>query len=54
MNDDFTKSFYFLDGKLANGIMAAYKNEKVIENFLSILRHRKLISMCNRWHWSRC
>ena len=35
VNDDFTKSFYFLDGKLANDIMAAYKNEKVIENFLS-------------------
>ena len=35
VNDDFTKSFYFLDGKLANDIMAAYKNEKVIDNFLS-------------------
>jgi type IV secretion system protein VirB5 len=35
VNDDFTKSFYFLDGKLANDIMAAYKNEKVIEDFLS-------------------
>ena len=35
MNDDFTKSFYFLDGKLANDIMAAYKNDNVIKNFLS-------------------
>ena len=35
VNDDFTKSFYFLDGKLANDIMAAYKNDKVIENFLA-------------------
>jgi type IV secretory pathway TrbF-like protein len=35
VNDDFTKSFYFLDGKLANDIMAAYKSDKVIENFLA-------------------
>jgi type IV secretion system protein VirB5 len=35
LNDDFTKSFYFLDGKLANDIMGAYKKEKVIENFLA-------------------
>ena len=35
VNDDFTKAFYFLDGKLGNDIMAAYKNDKAIENFLS-------------------
>ena len=35
LNDDFTKSFYFLDGKLANDLMTAFKKEKVIENFLS-------------------
>src|SRR5712691_13547 len=34
INDDFTKSLYFLDGKLANEIMVAYKKNKVIENFL--------------------
>ena len=34
VNDDFTKSLYFLDGKLANDIMAAYKKDGVIENFL--------------------
>jgi type IV secretory pathway TrbF-like protein len=35
VNDDFTKAFYFLDGKLANDIMGAYKKDKVIENYLS-------------------
>ena len=35
VNDDFTKAFYFLDGKLANNLMGAYKNDKVIENYLS-------------------
>ncbi|MGH9405121.1 MAG: hypothetical protein ACRD3D_04695 [Terriglobia bacterium] len=34
INDDFTKSLYFLDGKLANDIMAAYKKDKVVEGFL--------------------
>jgi len=34
INDDFTKALYFLDGKLANEIMAAYKKNKVIESFL--------------------
>ncbi|HEV2500721.1 MAG TPA: VirB8/TrbF family protein [Terriglobia bacterium] len=34
VNDDFTKSLYFLDGKLANDIMAADKKEKVVETFL--------------------
>ena len=54
VNDDFTKSFYFLDGKLANDIMAAYKNERLLRVSCRILRHRKLILTCNRWHWSRC
>jgi len=35
VNDDFTKAFYFLDGKLANDIMGTYKNDKVIEHYLS-------------------
>ena len=35
VNDDFTRAFYFLDGKLANEIMGAYKNDKVIEHYLS-------------------
>lgn len=34
INDDFTKSLYFLDGKLANNIMAADKKDKVVETFL--------------------
>ena len=34
INDDFTKSFYFLDGKLANDIMAADQKNKVVETFL--------------------
>ena len=34
LNDDFTKSLYFLDGKLANDIMAAYKKSGAIQKFL--------------------
>jgi type IV secretory pathway TrbF-like protein len=34
VNDDFTKSLYFLDGKLANDVIAAYKKSDVIKNFL--------------------
>jgi type IV secretory pathway TrbF-like protein len=34
INDDFTKSMYFLDGRLANDIMAAYKKQNVIGSFL--------------------
>jgi hypothetical protein len=34
VNDDFTKSLYFLDGKLANDIIAAYKKDGVIERYL--------------------
>ena len=34
INDDFTKSLYFLDGNLANDIIAQNKKNKTIENFL--------------------
>jgi len=34
VNDDFTKSLYFLDGKLANDIMATYRKNDVIKSFL--------------------
>ena len=35
IHEDFTKSLYFLDGKLANDIMAAYKKSDVIKDFLN-------------------
>ncbi|HEV2418046.1 MAG TPA: VirB8/TrbF family protein [Terriglobia bacterium] len=34
INDDFTKSLYFLDGKLANDIITTDKKNKVVETFL--------------------
>jgi type IV secretory pathway component VirB8 len=34
VNDDLTKAMYFLDGRLANDIMAAYKKQNVIGRFL--------------------
>jgi type IV secretory pathway TrbF-like protein len=34
VNDDLTKALYFLDARLANDIMAAYKKEQVIKKFL--------------------
>lgn len=34
INEDFTKALYFLDGKLANDIIAAYKRNEVIKSFL--------------------
>ena len=34
INDDFTKAMYFLDGTLANDIMAADQKNKVVETFL--------------------
>ena len=34
INDDFTKALYFLDGNLANDIIAQNKKDKTIENFL--------------------
>ena len=35
MNDDFSKSLYFLDGKLASDIIDAYKKNGVIKSFLT-------------------
>ena len=35
MNDDFSKSLYFLDGKLASYIIDAYKKSDVIKSFLT-------------------
>lgn len=34
INDDFSKAMYFLDGRLANDIMAAYKKNDIIRKFL--------------------
>jgi type IV secretory pathway TrbF-like protein len=35
MQDDFSKSLYFLDGKLADGILDAYRKDDVIKKFLT-------------------
>ncbi len=35
IQDDFTKSLYFLDGKLANGILDAYHKDDIIRKFLT-------------------
>ncbi|MGH9713649.1 MAG: VirB8/TrbF family protein [Candidatus Acidiferrales bacterium] len=35
INDDFSKSLYFLDGKLADDIIDAYKKSDIIKNFLA-------------------
>jgi type IV secretory pathway TrbF-like protein len=35
IQDDFSKSLYFLDGKLANGILDAYRKNDVIRKFLT-------------------
>ncbi len=35
INDDFSKSLYFLDGKLATDIIDAYKKSDIIKNFLT-------------------
>ena len=35
INDDFSKSLYFLDGKLASDIIDAYKKSDVIKSFLT-------------------
>ena len=35
MNDDFSKSLYFLDGKLASDIIDAYQKSDVIKSFLT-------------------
>jgi len=35
INDDFSKSLYFLDGKVASDIIDAYKKNDIIKNFLA-------------------
>ena len=35
IQDDFAKSLYFLDGKLANGILDAYHKDDVVPKFLT-------------------
>ena len=35
IQDDFSKSLYFLDGRLANGILDAYKKDDIIQKFLT-------------------
>lgn len=35
IQDDFTKALYFLDGKLANGILDAYHKDDIIRKFIT-------------------
>ena len=35
IQDDFSKSLYFLDGKLANGILDAYRKDDIIKKFIT-------------------
>src|SRR5271166_3625812 len=35
IQDDFAKSLYFLDGKLANGILDAYRKDDIVRKFLT-------------------
>jgi type IV secretory pathway TrbF-like protein len=35
MQNDFAKSLYFLDGKLANGILDAYRKDDIVRKFLT-------------------
>jgi len=35
IQDDFAKSLYFLDGKLADGILDAYRKDDVIKKFIA-------------------
>src|ERR1700739_1595166 len=35
IHDDFAKSLYFLDGKLANGILDAYRKDDIARKFLT-------------------
>jgi type IV secretion system protein VirB5 len=35
IQDDFSKSLYFLDGKLADGILDAYRKGDIVRNFLT-------------------
>src|SRR5947208_8092469 len=35
IHDDFSKALYFLDGKLADGILDAYRKDDIIRKFLT-------------------
>src|SRR6202453_3767698 len=35
IQDDFSKSLYFLDGKLANGILDAYRKDDIVKEFIT-------------------
>jgi len=35
IQDDFSKSLYFLDGKLANGILDAYRKDDIVRKFIT-------------------
>jgi type IV secretory pathway TrbF-like protein len=35
IQDDFSKSLYFLDGKLANGILDEYRKDDIVRKFIS-------------------
>jgi type IV secretory pathway TrbF-like protein len=35
IQDDFSKSLYFLDGKLADGILDAYRKDEIIKKFIT-------------------
>src|ERR1700723_3514725 len=35
IQDDFSKSLYFLDGKLANGILDAYRKDDIVKRFIT-------------------
>jgi type IV secretory pathway TrbF-like protein len=35
IQDDFSKSLYFLDGKLANGILDTYRKDDIIKKFIT-------------------
>src|SRR6202021_1755529 len=35
IQDDFSKSLYFLDGKLANGIFDAYRKDDIVKRFIT-------------------
>src|ERR1700683_694620 len=35
IQDDFSKSLYFLDGKLAGGILDAYRKDDIIKKFIT-------------------
>src|ERR1700733_5442271 len=35
IQDDFSKSLYFLDGKLADGIFDAYRKDDIIKKFIT-------------------